>query len=285
MKPTFPRTAAALAIGAALLAPAASAQYAETRLSRTTDPNLDEAKHSNRVRAIIGYMATQDCGGAVRVLREGLKDKEVEVMLMAGTMYEDGLCVQKGWEQASGFYEAAADAGNKWARSKLVAGLVANGDAGGALYWVHKLPHVLPGQCYSGVDPDKDADAFTADVNRWPQERLQGCLYMAGVYHAIAGNMRYPDEAASIGVWGEVEMRFVPASGSVEWTSTRHETRVLPGLKLVKPDTPLAHRGKPEKLLVTHAKLVSDQALKRFARPAGIGQDVVITRPFGFTYE
>ena len=282
----FTRFAAAiLALGATLFAPAASAQYAEYKFDRSTAPDLDRNSSSTRVRAIVSYMIQKDCGGAVRVLKEGLKAKEVEVMLMAGTMYEDGMCVKQNWEQASGFYESAADAGNKWAQSKLVAGLVSHGDAGGALYWVHKLPRVLPGQCYSQVDPDKDADGFTADVNRWPQQRLQGCLYMAGVYHAIFGNMHYPDEAARIGVWGDVEMRFAPAAGTVDWTSTRHETRVLPGLQVVNPDTPLAHRGRPEKLLVSHARLVSDQALKRFARPEGISPDIVITSPYTFEYQ
>ena len=102
--------AAVLALGATLFAPSASAQYAEYKFDRSTHPDLDRNSSSNRVRAIVSYMIQKDCGGAVRVLKEGLKAKEVEVMLMAGTMYEDGMCVKQNWEQASGFYESAADA-------------------------------------------------------------------------------------------------------------------------------------------------------------------------------
>src|SRR5690606_33525078 len=131
----------------------------------------------------------------------GLKDKEAEVMLMAGTMYEDGLCVKQDWEQAINYYDLAAAAGNKWAGFKRVAGLVRQGDAGGALWWAAQQPRVLPEHCYSKVDAARDPDGFAADLSGWPQQRLQGCLYMAGVFNAISGTMHYPDAASRIGVW------------------------------------------------------------------------------------
>ena len=206
-------------------------------------------------------------------------------MLMAGTMYERGMCVKKNWEQANQFYLMADAAGNVKARHKLVAGLIGQGDAGGGLYWASKLPRDLPAQCYSKADPEKDPDAFAAELNSWPKERLNGCVYMAGVYNAIVGDMRFPAEAAAIGVWGSIQMKFVPATGTIEWTNVAHETRALSGLQVVKPDTPLAHRsGKADQILVNHGQLLSTQALQRFPRPEGIDPSLVLVDKFDFDF-
>lgn len=272
------------AIGAALLPCAASAQYSETRINRATDADVARPHSPQTVRPIVTALIAQNCGNAVKALRTGLKEKHSEVMIMAGTMYERGLCVKKDWNQANDFYLMADAAGNEHARSKLVAGLVGQGDAGGALYWLSKLPRTLPEQCYGKIDADKDPDAFAAELNKWTKARLDGCLYMAGVYHAIRGDMRFPAEASSIGVWGSIRMKFVPASGSVEWTLLNHETRVLEGLQTVEPDTPLAHRAKADQILVKHGKLVSDQALPRFVKPAGIPPEIVIADTFEFDF-
>ncbi|MFP5391517.1 MAG: hypothetical protein ACLGI6_08230 [Gammaproteobacteria bacterium] len=275
----------ALAAALALHGSPAAAQYAETKIDRSTAPDLDRPQSNLALRPIVNALTQQDCAGAIKALKNGLNEQDSDVMLMAGTMYERGLCVKKNWDQASDFYQMADAKGNQWARKKLVAGLASEGDAGGALYWASRLPRVLPAQCYGKVDADKDPDGFAAELNQWTRERLDGCVYIAGVVNAIAGEMRYPAEAAAIGVWGTVAMKFTPASATVEWTSVNHETRVLPGLQIVEPDTPLAHRGQPEKILVNHGKLVSDQALQRFKRPAGIAADLVVTQNYDFDFK
>lgn len=282
IKSTLPKAAAA--IGAALISSSAFAQYFEMRIDQSKFADISRPHSPSTVRPVVNALLAQDCGRAVKALNDGLKNKFTEVMLMAGTMYERGLCVKKDWNQANKYYLMADAAGNEHARSKLVAGLVGQGDAGGAMFWLSKMPRTLPAQCYSSIDAEKDPDGFEAELNTWQKARLDACMYMAGVYYAIEGDMRFPAEASSIGVWGSIEMTFVPATGAVEWKQLNHETRVISGLQTVKPDTQLAHRANADKILVKHGKLVSDQALPRFVKPAGIPADIVISQTFEFDF-
>ena len=95
------------------------------------------------VDAIRVSIAAQDCRQAVERLKSGLKNEYPEVFLLAGSMYENGICVQRDWDRAVTFYVQAHDAGEKDGAARIAAGYAdpANGaDVAAALWWAMQTP-------------------------------------------------------------------------------------------------------------------------------------------------
>lgn len=74
------------------------------------------------VDAIRGSIAAQNCQQAVDRLKSGLKNEYPEVFLLAGSMYENGICVRRDWDRAVTFYVQAHDAGEKDGAARIAAG-------------------------------------------------------------------------------------------------------------------------------------------------------------------
>ncbi len=84
------------------------------------------------------YVEARDCSSAVARLTEGVAKKYPEVNMLAGAMFEHGVCVKADWDRAVGFYSNAFDGGHKAAMYSLMSGFAApehGPDMAAALWW------------------------------------------------------------------------------------------------------------------------------------------------------
>lgn len=264
------RLAALLAAPLALLllAPGAALAGAQTR--------------SDAVESVMDRIADGDCGMAVSRLKTGLGLEYPEMMELAGSMYENGLCVKRDWQRAVTFYVQAHGAGVRSAASRLAAGYAdpANGpDVAAALWWAETAGTRSSAACKVGKT---DPDAFVAELGRWPQEKLTVCNYITGVMATLSGELRYPARAGSLGVGGAVALRFHAGVPRIDVRmSEREEFRLLG----IMDGEDLRDRGTRAVTGSFESELrrVSDRALKRYPHPGGIPADTTIDTRFEFT--
>jgi hypothetical protein len=235
------------------------------------------------VESIMNRIEAGDCSTAVSRLKTGLGLEYPEVMELAGSMYENGLCVKRDWQRAVTFYIQAHEAGVKDAASRLAAGYAdpANGpDIAAALWWFARTDGRSIESCkVSKTDPD----GFVAELSGWSQQKLVVCNYIVGVMATIAGELRYPDSASALGVGGSVALRFHAALPRVD--VRMGETEEFRLLGLVEGDD---LRDRSTKA-VRHSfegelRKVADRALRRYPQPAGIAADTVVNTSFHFTF-
>jgi TPR repeat protein len=192
-----------LALALALLAGGAQARTDGERAARDI---------GERLRA-------SDCKGAVTALNAGLKQGHAEVALLAGSMYENGVCVSSDWQRAVSFYSQAYEDGQAEAASRLAAGFAApeNGpDIAAALWWANRgRAQAAQTQANVGcaVSPEAagDPELFVAELRTWPQARLLLCNYIAGVMSTLAAEVQYPSRAIRAAMGSDVYLRFQPA--------------------------------------------------------------------------
>lgn len=224
---------------------------------------------------------------AVEALKPGLKSKHPDVLLLAGTMYEEGLCVQANRDKAAGLYMLADEAGNRSALPRLIAGYaVAGRDNGLALWWVatHWSRGAIPANCLPAVDPKANPDGFNDGLERMPPGLFQGCVYMAGVIAEMNAQMRFPPTALYNGVTGSVVMEFRPADGTITWQPGEIDVNVNRGsfwrnLATAELEDPRAIKNS----LLAYMKGKGQFALSRYRRPdTGIDPDFVFKTTFSF---
>ena len=236
------------------------------------------------VDAVRGSIAARDCQTAVKRLKSGLENDYPEMFLLAGSMYENGICVKRDWSRAVGFYVQAHDAGEKDGAARLAAGFAdpANGpDVAAALWWAWKLPGFGQRQCAVAPEAAADPDRFVAELAAWPKERLAACNYVAGVLSTIAAEVKYPELAASHGVGGDVTVRFLAGVPRIELQ--RGASREYELLGWVSADT-LRDRKTRRMGDGFEAALssVANRALARYPHPGGIPADTLIQLNFSF---
>jgi len=89
-------------------------RWAQTQRARA----LTEGERA--VQAVTEAMVKRDCTAAAAALNAGLAKQHPEVWLLAGAMFEDGLCLKPNWDRAVNFYQRADSAGQPAAALRLV---------------------------------------------------------------------------------------------------------------------------------------------------------------------
>lgn len=246
---------------AALCLAAAAAAIAAERPTETRGEWL-------AVQSVAKAIAANDCAHAVDVMNGGLAARYPEMFIVAGTMFEEGICVKASWERAQPLYLEGAKAGHPGGFHRLVAGL-ARRDPGTALWWAQEARTPLPASCVTPDDVHADAERYVAALKAWPPGRFAACVYTAGVIAAVAGDVRYPSVAEASSLRGKVRMVFVPAESRFEWTTEDVEALDMPGLHAAEA---LVDRNTREMKDSFRRSLdeTGARALKRYVRPDGI---------------
>ena len=248
-------------------------------------PEQSRAERSSIDRVLVAVEG-KDCARAVSRLNDGLADKYPGIYLLAGSMYEEGICLKPNWERAVQMYQRAEQLGHRGGLFKLVAGYAyRERDPALALWWAQQSQQLsLPGPCRIAEWVQKDAAALETTLRAWPPARLAACNYTAGVLATVAGDAEYPHAAISHALAGKVEMTFVPAAGTLAWRTLDVEERPLIGLINATAAADRTSRD-AKASLETYMREVGERALRRFVRPASIDPDWRLTYVFEFRIE
>jgi hypothetical protein len=269
------KTILKLTVAASLLL-ASQASWAGDERDLTADPEA--------TRRIAAYINHKDCPGAVRQLNAEVKSKNRDVLLLAGAMFETGICVTANWDRAVYFYELAERAGNRSAALRLASGYaVAGRDNAMALWWIAQRPGGMPRACIPAADPLKDAAGFENALAAMPQSLLQACVYMTGVYASILAETEFPPLAAVNNVFGDIDMVFNPADGTVSWTQVTLEKATPLGLRDGQAGLQYS-RKTVENSLLNFMRGISDRSLSRYRKPEGIDPALKVMQRISFFY-
>ena len=219
-------------------------------------------------------IADSDCKGAVSALNKGLAAHISEVQLLAGTMYENGICLKANWDRAAKLYTQAYNNGHEGAAYHLAAGFAApeNGpDVASALWWGSRA-NLRYGDCTPAGEAANDPDKFLAEVKTWSDARVGICTYEVGVIATIASEVRYMDPTGQWAMNGRVRVTFKPTVPRVDLT-----------LDVKKHALNGEHNGdRPWELsdkaavsnFTQNLRTVADRAIKRYPKPNAIPADL-----------
>jgi hypothetical protein len=258
IRPADACRAAWAALALALVVPGASGQPKPMR----PDTTAAEQEWLGGVHSALGH---RDCARVVSRLNDGLEKRFPEAYVMAGALYEQGLCLKAQWDRAATMYQRALAAGHRGGHYRLVAGM-AERDAPVALWWAQEGDGVmLPEACRVPADRHRDAGAFAAVLQSWPAGRIAACAYMAGVVAAVSGEIEYPGDAIGTLVEGGIRLHFKPAEGRIEWLPLELSQYSVANQLRDQPVMPRVNER-----LRAYAEEVGRRALARFPRPDGI---------------
>ena len=253
---------------------------------------LPSMTHEAELRAqtenmIYRHFSNNDCEGAVKLLNKSLAEKAPETYLLAGTLYEDGVCLKKSWEKAIYYYSLAQQAPlnperpqtKRLALSRIIGTLAMDQrDPGTALWWASAAPTVGPAACHSADHLRDDPDAFTAALNNWGAAKLSACVFTIGVLHRIFGDVRYPRDAVQQGMSGTFEMTFIPSQASINWRTL--DSSRLAVSHVAQPGNSEARLVK--KQFIDYFEAISKRALADFPKPDNIDPTWEIKEQFSF---
>lgn len=270
------RAARALTVGA-MLALGMSQAGADGRKEPPSKPE------SQAIAAIHDAMRARDCTLAASRLNDALKRKYPSAYLLAGTMYEQGVCLKPDWERASTLYQQATAAGEPQGRLRLVAGLAAgNRDRAAAMYWaLEDAGQRLPAECEAGRELRGNPEAYVAQLRKWPAGRLDACVYVAGVVSAIAGEIEYPSMGTAYSIYGSYRMSFTPSTATVEWTERELRLGDMLGVSS-GDDARDRDSARVRQTLRRELEETSQRALRRFAKPAEVPAGWRFQQDFAF---
>ena len=220
---------------------------------------------------VVAAVVQRDCAAAVSKLNAGLAKAYPEVVLLAGRMYEEGICLKPNWDRAVTFYQRALNAGQSTAAARLAAGYAApvgGRDRATALWWALRAKTSLPAECNAVASLVDDADRFVAALKAWPAGQLDACAYSAAVMAMILGELGSPELPVTYGVQGKIKLAFVPAEGRVDLAEDGIETAMPTGVQGAAGAA--GDRNGGRKALLAYAKDVSDRALRRYERPTAV---------------
>lgn len=257
--------------------------------SAHADQTIAQRSERQETASIERLLGDGNCPSAVAAIKSGLAAKKPYIMLLAGNMYEEGICVRPDWDKAAGLYMRAQEAGQRYAIERLAAGYALPGrDNGMAIWWAARsttqgFDHsVYPSRCIPAADPVNDPNGFNNALEKMPPATFQSCVYLIGVVNELISQMRYPPLALHNNVSGSFKMAFVPADGAITWTVEKLDVgeesiafyRNLANEDLDNPRT-------IKNSLSDYLKGKSKFALARYPRPAG---DFAPDYTFQFTY-
>lgn len=240
-----------------------------------------DARETRRVQA---YLDSKDCPGAVQAVKEGVKARQPDVLLLAATMMEEGICMQADWKKAVNLYDMAYQAGNAPAWYAMVAALAVDGrDNGSALWYAAQRSTSLPSYCFPKADPVKDPDGFNAELERMPPKVFKACVYMVGVTQELIGHLQFPPDALYHGLQGNLKWTFVPSSGTVSWTFEQTADAVEGNRSMGRAQ--FDDERQIKKSLLNYVTGKSNFALARYTRPEGIDPSIVLHGALVFSIE
>lgn len=227
-----------------------------------------EAVHEVRSR-----IEARDCGAAVARLKAGLRAGHPEVWLLAGSMYEHGICVKADWDNAVTFYTQAYERGFPEAAERLAAGYAdpARGpDIAAALWWsLRDRGGARHEPCAVSPAAQQDPDGFVAELKTWDPGKLALCNYIVGVLSTISAEVKYPTRAQASGMQGEVVLRFRPAVPRIDLkTEAGGAFRLFGWLDGDSP--PDQDAGRATGSFETALREVANRALRRYPQPSSI---------------
>ena len=226
----------------------------------------------------------RDCERAGTRLNEGLAARHPGVYLMAGAMYEDGVCLKANWERASLMYQRAHEAGHTGGVLRLVAGnALGRRDVAAALWWAQQADRLpKPAACQVGESVWKDPDQFVATLQRWPREQLDACLYVVGVMAMIVGDVEYPAQALRYELEGQVRMRFDAPAGRIDWQTLGIEPGQMRGVLTGESQAQQRSRSVVGSL-ESNLRSIGERALARYPKPPEVPEHWRFTQDFNFT--
>lgn len=226
---------------------------------------------------IASRIEARDCALAVERLKDGLRKEYGEVELLAGSMYEHGVCVKRNWPRAVPFYVRAYEHGARGAAERLAAGYAdpLNGpDMAAALWWAARGHRFSPASLGISEGAAADPDRFVAELRTWPLEKLIRYTYVVGVLSTVISEMRYPELAQRYGLGGEVIVRFFPAVPRIE--VRRGETHEYQLLGVYNVNVLRDRGARPvNNSFETLVQEIGGRALKRYPQPPGLPAGLV----------
>jgi hypothetical protein len=268
----------------AVLTPAHSQSDRQFEAGRSADrqnwewrakQGIEPTEAEKASQAVVDAIAQRDCARAASQLNAGLAKGHAELMLLAGAMYEEGVCLKPNWERAVNFYEKAAAAGRPEAVARIAAGYAAptgGSDAAAALWWALKAKTAMPAACMQAASVADDADRFVNALKAWPAGQLAACVYVAAVLATIQGDIAGPGTAAAYGHRGKVRFSFDAARGRIdiaeELTAAPAPANVLADATQREANLRVAREA-----LSARLRELADRALKRYAKPAAVPAD------------
>ncbi|MYM35853.1 hypothetical protein GTP38_16075 [Duganella sp. FT94W] len=184
-------------------------------------PSHAGVRETADINRILRSVSDGRCEEAIQYLAERLQSKQPELQLLAGSMYDQGSCVERNWEKATQLYQQAALGGMGDDALPRLVSIYAVGyrDPAAALWWAAQRPAMLPKDCLPAADPTKQASAFLDELRGWPESRLKGCTYYAGVLFRLKyrSSVRLIRRGASDEV--PVNIKIDAANGLIEWYS------------------------------------------------------------------
>lgn len=238
------------------------------------------------VSTVWTYIEHKDCAGAAQALNAGVAKGFPSVLLLAGAMFEDGICLKSNWLEAADFYQRAHEAGHPRAASKLASGYMsaaAGPDKAAALWWALRRRLALPDTCRAPLPLLDDADKFVDALRAWPAGRLDACGYVAGVVGTIVGDLEFSRRAAAHGLKGVILARYAPAQGRIDINAEALEFIQIAGVTS-GDDGRDRDSNVVKREFERDIRAAADRALERYARPRGIDPAWVLTMRFEFGY-
>lgn len=163
---------------------------------------------------VVERLRANDCPAAVERLNDGLKAGYPEIAMMAGSMFDVGVCVQKNWNKAVGFYSQASEGGIKEGAYRLAAGFAAreNGpDMAAAMWWANRAG-LQADRCTAMLPKADDPDRFVEELMQWPARELAVCNYVVGVIAFISAEGRYPIAGVKTEIDGRLKVTYRPGA-------------------------------------------------------------------------
>ncbi len=166
---------------------------AATALSARADVDYSHQIDQQALSDVLVYIEHKDCAGAIGALNKGIAKKQRAVLLLAGSLYEQGLCLKRDWDRAAYYYQMSHEAGNVAALPRLVAGHAEQGrNPVAALWWLAQSQYVFAPACASANTLVGDPDAFISALQKWPAGQIDACAYVAGVVMRLVGEVEFP---------------------------------------------------------------------------------------------
>jgi hypothetical protein len=221
------------------------------------------------VQSVTEAMAKRDCTAAAAALNAGLAKQHPEVWLLAGAMFEEGLCLKANWDRAVNFYQRADTAGQPAAALRLAAGYATSAggkDLAAALWWAARGKTPLPSACAAVAALANEPDRFVAALKAWPAGQLDACAYAAAVMATLQGEFAGNDLASALGLEGRVRIVFVPAEARIDIDDDLAAAGGVSSDAAVRE----AQSRTMRTALQQQLRAVADRTLTRLAKPAAV---------------
>jgi hypothetical protein len=233
-----------------------------------------------QVQDVVEAIGQRDCALAVKSLNAGLAKGAHEVLVLAATMYEEGLCLKPNWERAVALLQRAHGAGSPLAAPRLASGYAApagGGDKAAALWWAMQAKAGLPEVCRIAPALVADADKFVAAIEAWPAGRIDHCAYVAGVMATLQGQIETSALASVYALGGEVGLSLVPAIGRIDIVDRLAAAETGVG-RINDASTERENRG----ALIALLRKTAERAIGRYTRPTGLDPSWIANFTFEF---